>query len=81
MISADDLALLSHKHQQMNVKTDRVAVASSSAGLYIKKEKTRSPNTTRRATESQLVEKLLGRWDLTRSKSEPLMDKEDAMQT
>lgn len=38
---ADDLALLSHTHQQMQDKTTRVAAASSQVGLNINKEKTK----------------------------------------
>ncbi|VDO54321.1 unnamed protein product [Schistosoma margrebowiei] len=38
---ADDLALLSHTHEQMQIKTASVAVVTSSVGLSIHKEKTK----------------------------------------
>ncbi|VDO76816.1 unnamed protein product [Schistosoma margrebowiei] len=38
---ADDLALLSHTHEQMQMKTDSVAAVSVSVGLSIHKEKTK----------------------------------------
>ncbi|VDO93677.1 unnamed protein product [Schistosoma margrebowiei] len=38
---ADDLALLSHTHQQMHIKTASVAAVSASVGLNIHMEKTK----------------------------------------
>ncbi|VDO54806.1 unnamed protein product [Schistosoma margrebowiei] len=38
---ADDLALLSHTHEQMQVKTDSVAAVSASVSLNIRKGKTK----------------------------------------
>ncbi|VDP09592.1 unnamed protein product [Schistosoma margrebowiei] len=38
---ADDLALLSHTHEQMQMKTARVAAVSASVGLNIHKGKTK----------------------------------------
>ncbi|VDO99364.1 unnamed protein product [Schistosoma margrebowiei] len=56
---ADDLALLSHKHEQMPTKTASVAEVSASVGLSIHKGKPRSSNTTRRTTiQSPLMAKL-----------------------
>ncbi|VDO75008.1 unnamed protein product [Schistosoma margrebowiei] len=37
----DDLALLSHKHEQMQTKTASVAAVSASVGLSIHKGKTK----------------------------------------
>ncbi|VDO73559.1 unnamed protein product [Schistosoma margrebowiei] len=38
---ADDLALLSHTHEQMQIKTSSVAAVSASVGLSIHKRKTK----------------------------------------
>ncbi|VDO74668.1 unnamed protein product [Schistosoma margrebowiei] len=38
---ADDLALLSHTHEQMQIKTSSVAAASALVGLNIHKRKTK----------------------------------------
>ncbi|VDP31961.1 unnamed protein product [Schistosoma mattheei] len=38
---ADDLALLSHTHEQMQIKTTHVAAVSASGGLNIQKGKTK----------------------------------------
>ncbi|VDP07909.1 unnamed protein product [Schistosoma margrebowiei] len=38
---ADDLALLSHTHEQMQIKTASVAAVSASVGLSIQKGKTK----------------------------------------
>ncbi|VDP19487.1 unnamed protein product [Schistosoma margrebowiei] len=46
MVFADDLALLSHTHEQMRMKT--ACAAETSEGVNIHKQKSRSPNTTRR---------------------------------
>ncbi|VDP60611.1 unnamed protein product [Schistosoma curassoni] len=40
---ADDLALLSHTHEQMQIKTASVAAVSASVGLSIHKKKTKVP--------------------------------------
>ncbi|VDO92661.1 unnamed protein product [Schistosoma margrebowiei] len=55
---ADDLAFLSHSHEQMQIKTTSVAEASASAGLNIHKG-------TCETSESYLIEKPWKRWELT----------------
>ncbi|VDO73719.1 unnamed protein product [Schistosoma curassoni] len=45
---ADDLSLLAHTDQRMQVKTTSVAAISASVGLNIHKGKATSSNTTRR---------------------------------
>ncbi|VDO76143.1 unnamed protein product [Schistosoma margrebowiei] len=57
----DDLALLSHIHQQMQVKADSLAASSTYT-----KEKARSPNATRKTpNNSHLMEKLWKNWNLS----------------
>ena len=62
---ADDLALLSHNHTQMQDKTTRLAETSAGTGLKINKRKTElmKINTTAHAPvhQSQLAESRLGK--------------------
>ncbi|VDO70722.1 unnamed protein product [Schistosoma margrebowiei] len=64
----DDLALLSHAHEQIQVNTNSVAAASVLVGLNIHKGKVRSSNTTRIIpNQSHLMKKLWKRWEYPRT--------------
>lgn len=53
---ADDLALLSHNHQQMQDKTTRLMDISAKAGLSIHKQKTKIMKVNTASTEPVLLE-------------------------
>ncbi|VDP19861.1 unnamed protein product [Schistosoma margrebowiei] len=52
---ADDLALLSHTHEQKHIKTANVATDSAFVGLNMHKGKPRSSNTKRRTPIQSLL--------------------------
>ncbi|VDP74975.1 unnamed protein product [Schistosoma curassoni] len=65
---ADDLALLSHTHEQMQIKTASVSTVSASVGLNIRKGKPRSSSTTQRTPiQSHLIAKLWKMWNPLRT--------------
>ncbi|VDP39381.1 unnamed protein product [Schistosoma margrebowiei] len=60
----DDLALISHTRQQIQMKVTRVATNTNLMGVNIHKLKARSSNTTQRTpTQSLSMEKL---WEMSK---------------
>ncbi|VDP59377.1 unnamed protein product [Schistosoma mattheei] len=77
----DDLALLSHTHEQMQMTTVSIAPASTSVDLNIHKGKVRSSSAIRRTpTQSHLMAKLWKMWNPTPNWEAPSMNKEVQIQ-